>query len=319
MLKRSLIATLILTLFLTACSATKSANPAMDLATGEMPAAAPQEAAGVESFSRDSNYTDSSVANADTIDRLVIRNADLSIVVVKPDESLDAIIKMANEMGGYVVDSRLYQRSLSSGVEVMEASVTIRVPAEKLDAAMQEIKAQVEDPATDVLSENVTGQDVTKEYTNLQSRLRNSQAASDQLTEIMASATKPEDVLNIFNQLKQVNEEIEVIKGEIKYYEESAAMSAITVQIQAQETIAPVTIGTWKPEGVARDAVQALIEAYQWIANAAIWAAIFCLPIALPVGLVLFFIFRAIQRSRRKKKASVAVSKTESETPTTRE
>ena len=194
----------------------------------------------------------------------------------------------------------------------MEASVTIRVPAEKLDAAMQEIKAQVEDPATDVLSENVTGQDVTKEYTNLQSRLRNSQAASDQLTEIMASATKPEDVLNIFNQLKQVNEEIEVIKGEIKYYEESAAMSAITVQIQAQETIAPVTIGTWKPQGVARDAVQALIEAYQWIANAAIWAAIFCLPIALPVGLVLFFIIRAIQRSRRNKKAA-AISKIENE------
>ena len=78
----------------------------MDLATGEMPAAAPQEAAGEESFSRDSSYTDSSVANADTIDRLVIRNADLSIVVVKPDGSLDAIIEMANDMGGYVVNSK---------------------------------------------------------------------------------------------------------------------------------------------------------------------------------------------------------------------
>ena len=52
----------------------------------------------------------------------------------------------------------------------------------------------------------------------------------------MASATKTEDVMNVFNQLTQVREQIEVIKGQIKYYEESAALSAINVQIMAQRS-----------------------------------------------------------------------------------
>ena len=306
-MKRAIVLLTMVALLLGACAPKASAPmtyemyDAMSQEAGVMPEAAPMEARSAAV----SNTFDSSLND---VERLVIRNANLSIVVKSPAESLDAIMRMATDMGGFVVDSSLYQRQTATGVQVQEARVTVRVPADRLDQAMDQIKALVDNPATDVLNENVTGQDVTKEYTDLQSRLRNLEDAADKLREIMDSATRPEDVLAVFNELKNVNEQIEILKGQIKYYEESAAMSAISVFIQAQETIAPLSVAGWKPQGVAREALQALISAYQWIVEAVIWMALFCLPIALPIGLVLFFIVRAVIRWRRKRKAAAAGS-----------
>ena len=101
---------------------------------------------------------------------------------------------------------------------------------------MTKIKAEVKNLATDIRSENVSGQDVTAEYTDLTSRRNNLERAEAQLQEIMASATKTEDVLNVFNQLTQIRGEIEVIKGQMKYYEESSNFSAINVELISQES-----------------------------------------------------------------------------------
>ena len=102
-----------------------------------------------------------------TVERIVLKNASLEIVVPDPAISMDRIVKMAERMGGFVVNSSLSKMTTNSGVEVPYAYITIRVPADQLTAAMDEIKGQVEDPNSDVLSENISGQDVTAEYTDL--------------------------------------------------------------------------------------------------------------------------------------------------------
>ncbi len=106
----------------------------------------------------------------------------------------------------------------------------IRVPAEKLDEALETIKAD----AIEVQSENQSGQDVTSQYVDLESQLKNLEAAEEQLMEIMQKAEKTEDVLNVFNQLTSIRGQIESIKGQMKYFEESAALSAITVRLVAE-------------------------------------------------------------------------------------
>jgi len=307
MFKRGPLFLILFALLLAACAPTAvpvyeemSAYAGKDAVMPQAPAmemeGRPVEASG--------NY-DSSV---NAVDRLVIRNADLSIVVRSPVEVLDGIMQMADEMGGFVVNSNVYQRQTPAGIQVQEAQVTIRVPAAQLGQAMSRIKAYVENPDTDILNETITGQDVTREYTDLQSRLRNLEEAAEQLRKIMETATRPEDVLAVFNELKNVTEQIELIKGQIQYFEESAAMSAISVYIQAQESIAPLTVAGWKPQGVAREALRTLITAYQFIADAIIWGVLFCLPIVLPVGVVGFFIVRGIKRMRRSRKAAKAAT-----------
>jgi hypothetical protein len=229
---------------------------------------------------------------------MVIQNADLAIIAEDPAQSMSEIGAMAEAMGGFVVESYLYMQTLSSGVQVPHVTITIRVPAEKLDEALAQIKAG----AVEVESANLSGQDVTRQYTDLQSQLRNLESAEAQLQVIMEDATKTEDVLNVFNELVAVREQIEVIKGQMQYYEQAAALSKISVSITADEAVQPIQVGGWQPSGVAKDAIEALIQTLQLIASAGIWLVLCVLPIGLLIGLPLFFVIRRILRVRKRRK-----------------
>ena len=239
------------------------------------------------------------------IQRIVIKNGSLIIVVVDPAKSMETISKMAEEMGGYVVSANLNQDQLESGAEVPHATIAIRVPAERLDEAMARIKGETTRP---IVKETVDSQDVTIEYTDLQSRLRNLENAEEQLTQIMDQATKTEDVLSVYNQLVSVQEQIEVLKGQIKYYDESARLSAISTELLANETVRPLTVGGWQPTGIAKSALQSLINTLKFVATAIIYIVILILPVVLILYLVFFLpaslIWRAIRRRGASRKAA---------------
>ncbi len=300
-MKKYALAALILTALLLAACAPQAAPTSAPLASSANQAA-PMDKAYQESASADSASPSGSGqggASAE-VKRIVIMDASLEIVVADPAGSMDTITRMANDMGGFVVSSNLYKTRTDQGMEVPEAKVTVRVPAEKLNEAMANIKAMVANPDVDILNENVVGEDVTREYTDLQSRLRNQEQKAEQLRKILDEAQKTQDVLDTFDKLSQVTEQIEVLKGQIKFYDESSSLSALNVRLRSQESVAPLTIGGWKPEGTARDAAQALINMLKFIGNGAIWLVIFCLPIGLLLGLPGYFIIRGYLRWRKR-------------------
>ncbi|MBA4376473.1 MAG: hypothetical protein C0401_09925 [Anaerolinea sp.] len=237
-------------------------------------------------------------------EQMIIMNADLTIAVDDPGLSMTAIQTLATSMGGFVVSSYIYKTQTSTGLEVPEASITIRVPADKLNDALAQIKAMTGDAAKYTLTENISGQDVTQQYTDLKSRLRNLEEANTKLSELYAKAVKTEDALAIYNQKMQVTEQIEVIKGQMQYYEQSSSKSAITVRIVAKETIAPITVAGWQPEGVMRDAVQALINFGKGLVEFLIWLIILVLPIVLIIGAPIYFFIRWLVRRNRRAHAA---------------
>lgn len=234
--------------------------------------------------------------------RLVLRNANLTIVIDDPAQALNTISQMAESMGGFVVTSNLYKTTSSQGKEYPEAAITIRVPSDKLNTALDQIHKLVKNPEQDISNENITGQDVTKEYTDLTSREKNLEQAEAQLREIMASATKTEDVLAVYNQLTQIREQIEVLKGQIQYYEESAALSSIAVTLHATASVQPLEIAGWQPVGVARNAVQALINTMQTAASVAIWLVLYVLPIALLIFIIARLLLWGYRRTIKNRK-----------------
>lgn len=305
-LKRYLILiNLSIIVFLTACSSMASPDlmgsqaerssapgaPAMDMAI---------EGEAARGYTGASVSLDSSIPQ---IERIVLKNANLTLVVDDPVNAMDNIAALAEDMGGFVVTANQYQSRLESGIEVPRASITIRVPAEQLEETLIRIQAESN---RDPLNKNLESQDVTQEYTDLQSRLRNLEEAEAQLREIMASATRTEDVLNVYGELVEVREQIEVIKGQIQYYEQSAALSAISVELLANEAVQPLTIGSWQPVGIAKDAIQALINTVKFLANAAIWIVLFLIPILLIVYVLfvlpLSLVWRTWRRRRTKRK-----------------
>jgi hypothetical protein len=237
-------------------------------------------------------------------ERMVIQTADLAIVVKDPQARMSEISKMAQDMGGFVVSSNLYQTSTNLGKQVPEATIVVRVPAGRLDEALLLIKKD----AGDVPYENRSGQDVTSAYVDLQAQLKAKQAAEEQLLKIMNDAVRAEDVLNTYMQVQAIQTEIEQLKGQIKYYDEAVALSSISVRLIAEEGTQPIEVGPWKPVGAAKQAIEDLIVFFQNFVDFLIRFVIYVLPalilIAIPL-LIVFIIGRAIYRRIRKPRMAV--------------
>jgi hypothetical protein len=321
MKKRIVFAFIALTLVLAAC-ASKTASP-NSIAASQAPAMRAYDAGGVTKEQAvaapapmapsDSFNTTKAIANgAVAQDRLIVMNVDLSIVVTDPQKKMDAINQMAKDLGGYLLSMNMSQVYTQSGETAPQGSISIRVPAIKLDNALNQIKTGV----VEVQSENRSGQDVTSQYVDLQSQLTNLEKAEKDLQDIMDEAknnpgndstTKTQDVLNVYNQIVNIRGQIEQIKGQMKYIEETTSTSAINVTLIAEKTIKPIEIGGWKPRGVARDAIQALVKFLQGFVDFIIRFVLLVLPILIvvfgPIALVVWGIVALVKRRKAKKAA----------------
>jgi len=283
-----------LALVVAGCGRAAAPEPAMDLY--EEPASAPVAESEMEAAPAEPGAGNRYAA----VERLIIRDAWLSLVVPDTEAALDEINDLVDELGGYVVESSVEQFQ-----EGQRATVRLRIPAESLDVALDRIR----DMATEVRGEDVTGTDVTEEYVDRKSSLRHLEATEAKLLEFLDEAEDTEAALAVYEQLRQVQAEIEQVKGRIQYLEQSAAMATVSLNIIPDELAQPIQVGGWHPEGTLRNAVQSLIRVLQFLVDAAIVIVVLVIPvlIAIAVPLVgLFLLVRAIIRRRRARKANKA-------------
>lgn len=303
MKKRWIFLSFLLVFVLTACAsrATEQAAEAPALA---VPTEAPAQAS--KDAYNDSSGSQGVASSEEASERLVIKQASMRVSVADPSQAARSVMSMAEAMGGYVVNSNQWNSTDSSGKAYTQTSIMIRVPAERLDEAMQKIREMAADAKNGVLSESVNGQDVTSEYVDSQSRLRNLEAAEQQLVQLLDSATDLEYTLEIFRELTKIRSDIEVLQGRIKYLEESAALSSVTVEFVAEASLQPIQIGPWKPTGEAKKAVQSLIRSAQKVGTGLIWFVITWVPFLLPIGLIIYLIVRGSKKRKAARKAAAA-------------
>jgi len=310
MKKRWKVLSLLLIFLLMGCASRQSAEEVFPVSTE-----APQTGVDMEeSKSADLGTTlVSSEAQGETTERLVVKRAEMRVSVADPAEAMRTVVQWAESMQGYVVNSNQWN-STSDGQTYINASVMVRVPAERLDEMMQKVRDLAADPKTGVLSETVTGEDVTAEYVDSQARLRNLKAAEAQLVELLDQAPDLEYTLDIFRELTEIRSQIEVLEGRIKYLEESAALSALSVEFVAEASLQPLQIGPWKPAGVAKEAIQTLVKVAQDVGTALIKFVIIWVPFLLPIGLIVYFVRKGAKK-RKAARAAQAAQVQPSDTP----
>lgn len=166
----------------------------------------------------------------------------------------------------------------------MRATVTVRVPEEKFDEALQTLKNE----AIKVTSERTSGQDVTEEYTDLQSRLKNLEATEAQLLKIMERAGEIKDVLAVQTELTRTRGQIETTKGRIKFLEGSANLSRITAHFSTEEEGLPIVEEQWRPLNTIKSALRSLVSFWQGLADKLLFALIFLSPVVIVILVVWF-------------------------------
>lgn len=244
----------------------------------------------------------STVSNQNQENRVIIYTGNIALVVSDTRESMTVITNLAVEQGGYVSASNVFQ---SSGVP--RGQITIRVPAEKYLDTLDKLRAL----AVRVETENSGTQDVSEEYTDLQSRKTNLEVTEKALQTLLEERQRvgsTSDILEVYRELTEVRGQIEQLEGRLRYLANQAALSTITIDLIPDILSQPVSIAGWEPQGVAKEAVQALVLALQGLANVLIWLVIFVLPLLLifliPVVLVIWLIRWWWKRYSARRKAS---------------
>ncbi|MFC1870175.1 DUF4349 domain-containing protein [Chloroflexota bacterium] len=222
-------------------------------------------------------------------ERMIIRNGDMSLVVKDVVQARDEIAQMAVRLAGYVVSS-----GISGEEEGMRGNIAIRVPDDKFGAAISELRSL----AIRVRSENTNSQDVTEQYVDLKSRLKNAEATENQYLTILAKATDVEDILSVYERLSQVRREIEQLKGQMQYLERTSSMSLISVSLRPEASAKPLASAGWSAMEILKSAVRGIVTFGQWLVALTIWLIIFS-----PVwGAILGIIYW--RRRKRKKVAA---------------
>jgi hypothetical protein len=191
-----------------------------------------------------------SVSQVDTPDnRKIIRNGSLDLLVNDVGQSIGKIGSLVTSLGGFV------EKSSQTNSGGHSASVTVRVPAARLDQAI----AQIKDLATTVDRESVEVQDVTRQYIDLDARLRNAQAEEAQYLQILKRATTIKDTLDVTEKLSDVRGRIEQMQGELKFLTAQIDRSTLQISLRAEADAAVAGIH-WRPLRQAKIAVSEMIS-----------------------------------------------------------
>ena len=172
--------------------------------------------------------------NSPDIQRMIVRTSDMTMVVSDIATALDKITKLAEDSQGFVVSSNQWKEN-----GTLLGTITIRVPSGVFDSAMATLRVM----ADEVTSENTSAQDVTAEYVDLSSTLKNLQATEAQLLEIMKKAVTVDDILAVQNQLTNTRGQIESTQGRMNYLEQTSATSLITVSLTQSKLSVDLTAG----------------------------------------------------------------------------
>jgi hypothetical protein len=221
----------------------------------------------------------SDVSQSIAIDKKIIKNGDLTLKVSNTDNAASDITAIAKGNGGEVSSSNFYKNTSN----IKSGTITVKVPVANFEKTFSELKKV----ASLVVRESTSGQDVTEQYVDLQSRLKNKQEEEKAFSDILSRSGQIDDVLKVTRELSRVRGEIEMLQGQIKFMDSQTDMSMISVNLSEDDNI---TISdSWRPLQIAKDAVNNLISKIQKFISFLIVLIITVIPI-LALYLLLFFI-----------------------------
>lgn len=219
-------------------------------------------------------------------EKKVIKNGNMSLRVESVDYVLSQAGKIAGELDGNISDSQISQ-SLSG---TKSGTVIVKVPVDKFPEAFSRLK----ETAAVVLSENISGADVTAQYVDLQARINNQKAAEATLQTLFERAVKISDVIEVTDKLALVRGEIESLEGQLRYLNSQTDMASITLSLTEDVTV--VVDRGFRPIETLKESLLALVQMIGNLTQGLIRFVVVGLPVLLAYGIIFWMIYRLARR-----------------------
>lgn len=227
---------------------------------------------------------------AATADQKIIRTGYLTLLVDGISEALPKVSEVALKYSGFTQNSN--SGEYPSGERY--GYVTIRVPASAYEMAINDIRAL----AIKVVEESTNAQDVTEEYTDLETRLGVAREEERAYLTLLDRADSVSDLIEVQRELSNVRARIESIEGRIKYLSNQTDLSTITVSLEED---ASVTVPT-KPYrfiSTVKNAFRGAVNIGQNIITIVVWVVVVGAMIVVPLGLI-YWVGRMLWNRRKK-------------------
>jgi hypothetical protein len=212
-----------------------------------------------------------------SIEKKTIFTASISLEVKEFKAAVDEVSSIASRYGGYISDSFMN----NEGVGRKTGYVIVRVSERNFDAAIADLEK-----VGDVLNKNISGQDVTEEYIDLEARIANLTLEEQRYQDILKKAEKVEDLLAIERELSRVRGEIESMQGRLNYLKNRVDLATITVNLAEPEVVVH--------ESKFRQAIDAAIEGFLATIRGMVILAGYLFPLLL-ILLLIWGIWRVIR------------------------
>lgn len=182
------------------------------------------------------------------VNRKIIQNGRIQINIDDYEEVVNGLKQYINENKGYIENLETMYHSYDRADKdnsLKYGNLIIRVPENTFDKIFSYLRNLGE-----VIDENISRNDITKEYYDTKSRIENLKIQEERLRDIMKSASKVEDILKIENELRRTREEIDINIGTVQNWDSLVNMSTITVEIREvkdlKKSITPIDNNIFK-------------------------------------------------------------------------
>lgn len=156
-------------------------------------------------------------------DRKIQRRVFMSIEVKCIKSAKKEIAKIVEKEKGIIEDSNTFDDD--AGRKSLE--LTVRVPSDKLDKATKKLRK-----LGHVREENMSGEDVTEQYFDLETRLANAKKLEKRMLELVDKESKRlKNVLEVEKELARVREKIERLEGQKKRMDNRVDLATIDLKL----------------------------------------------------------------------------------------
>lgn len=156
----------------------------------------------------------------------LIRKIHLEAETEDLDALLTAVMEKINQLGGYVEQQEVYYGSPTSQRRFRRGTLTVRIPAEKLDDFVAKVTE-----SSNIVSSNETTENVTLTYVATQSRIKALETEQTRLLELLAKADSTKDLLEIESRLTEVRTELEKVSSQLRTLDNQVDYGTVNLTI----------------------------------------------------------------------------------------
>lgn len=168
-------------------------------------------------------------------ERKLIKTVDLSVETKEYDALMGSLEKQVEGLGGYIEALDAYNGSYYGGHDNRSASITARIPVEKLDGFITQIGEEA-----NIVNRNESVEDVTLQYVDLDSHARMLEEEQERLLELLAQAETIEDIIAIESRLSEVKYQLESMRSQLRTYDNKVQYSTVYIYIEEVKELTPV-------------------------------------------------------------------------------